>query len=140
MHYVFIYGTLRAGEINDITNAALRHGVPEPRFIGESQVNGRLYDFGTYPGLVLDDTAGPVRGDIYEIEDSLIPVLDEIEMIVPGVDGLYRAERVSVHTSIDGRRQTFDCLTYPVFDRSVQGLPFIDGGDWIEYRKGKEKP
>lgn len=137
MHYVFIYGTLRAGEINDISNAAARNGVAKPEFIGISQVNGRLYDFGTYPGLVLDPAAGPVRGDIYRIDNALVPVLDEIEMIVPGVEGLYRVAPVMVETVIDGERKTFECMTYPVFDKSVQGLPLIVGGDWIAYSKGK---
>lgn len=140
MYYVFIYGTLRAGEINDISNAAARNGVQKPEFIGVSEVNGRLYDFGTYPGLVLDADAHPVHGDIYCIDDALIPVLDDIEMIVPGVEGLYRVERVTVETLVDGERKTFDCLTYPVFDKSVQGLTHIAGGDWIDYRKNKGKP
>ena len=140
MHYVFIYGTLRAGEINDIQNAAARHDIASPEFIGISQVNGRLYDFGTYPGLVLDAAAGPVRGDIYLIDDALIPVLDDIEMIVPGVEGLYRVERVRVETVTNGERKTLDCLTYPVSDKSVHGLTHIAGGDWIDYRKNKGKP
>ena len=78
MQYVFIYGTLRAGEINDISRAAERHGIAAPEFVGVSEINGRLYDFGQYPGLVLDATAGPVLGDVYRIDEALIPVLDGI--------------------------------------------------------------
>ncbi len=54
MQHVFIYGTLRAGEINDINRAAERHGIPLPQRLGVAYVTGRLFDFGRYPGLVLD--------------------------------------------------------------------------------------
>jgi gamma-glutamylcyclotransferase (GGCT)/AIG2-like uncharacterized protein YtfP len=136
MQCVFIYGTLRAGEINDISRAAQRHGIAAPIWLGTSRIHGRLYDFGTYPGLVLDSSAMPVHGDVYQIDDALLPVLDEIEMIVPGVDGLYRVERVQAEVHVDGEARVIDCLTYPVRDTSVKGLPFIEGGDWIEYRLG----
>ncbi len=43
---------------------------------------GRLFDFGSYPGLVLDEHGAPVRGDVYRIEDALVPVLDEIEEVL----------------------------------------------------------
>ncbi|MGA7811756.1 gamma-glutamylcyclotransferase family protein [Caballeronia sp.] len=134
MQYVFIYGTLRAGEINDISRAAERHGIAAPEFVGVSEINGRLYDFGQYPGLVLDATAGPVIGDVYRIDDALIPVLDGIEMIVPGVEGLYRVETVQAAVEIDQRREVIECMTYPVAEKSVKGCRFIEGGDWISYR------
>src|SRR5690242_7171967 len=96
MQYVFIYGTLREGEINDIGQAAARHGIAAPRLIGRASVMGRLYDFGDYPGLVQDEAAGPVRGDVYEIEDDLVPVLDDIEGVRPGIDSLFKSRPVSV--------------------------------------------
>ncbi|PTB19912.1 gamma-glutamylcyclotransferase [Trinickia symbiotica] len=134
MRYVFVYGTLRAGEINDIERAAARHGIEAPRLVGTAAIRGRLYDFGAYPGLVLDAAAGPVRGDVYEIDDALVPVLDEIEEVYPGVDGLFKSREVTV--AADGRNVT--CLYYRVDAESVAGLPRIAIGDWVEYRLARD--
>jgi gamma-glutamylcyclotransferase (GGCT)/AIG2-like uncharacterized protein YtfP len=134
MRYVFVYGTLRAGEINDIGRAAARHGIEAPRLVGTAAVRGRLYDFGAYPGLVLDAAAGPVRGDVYEIDDALVPVLDEIEEVYPGVEGLFKSREVTVVA--DGRNVT--CLYYPVDAESVAGVPRIAIGDWVEYRLARD--
>ena len=73
MQHVFIYGTLRAGEINDINRAAQRHGIVRPERLGVAHVTGRLFDFGRYPGLVLDPEGAPIRGDVYRIDDALVP-------------------------------------------------------------------
>ena len=86
---------------------------------------------------MIDPTAGPVRGDIYRIDETLVPVLDEIEEIVPGVIGLYRSERLHVTVHVDGRAQDIDCLVYPVSEEAVEGLPRIDNGDWVAYRKSR---
>ena len=130
MRYVFVYGTLRAGEINDIAVAAARNGIAAPRLVGCAAVAGRLYDFGPYPGLVHDETAGPVGGDVYEIDDALVPVLDEIEGVSPGVDSLFKSKQISV--AVGGR--VLPCFFYPVDDASIQGHTRIEAGDWVSYR------
>jgi gamma-glutamylcyclotransferase (GGCT)/AIG2-like uncharacterized protein YtfP len=137
MQHVFVYGTLRAGESNDIRRAAERNGIAAPVLIGAGHVNGRLYDFDAYPGLILDPAAGPVHGDIYRIDETLIPVLDAIEEIVPDVIGLYRSERLPVTVQIDGRAQAIDCLVYAVREEAVEGFPRIDNGDWVVYRRSR---
>ncbi|SAL02737.1 AIG2 family protein [Caballeronia fortuita] len=134
MQYVFVYGTLRAGEVNDINRAAARRGIAMPEWIGVAHVHGQLFDFGTYPGLVIDEHGAPIRGDVYRIEDALVPVLDEIEDVYPGVEGLFRAHRLHVEVGIEGRRDRIDCLIYPVAAAAVDGLPRIEGGDWIAHR------
>jgi gamma-glutamylcyclotransferase (GGCT)/AIG2-like uncharacterized protein YtfP len=143
MQYVFVYGTLRAGESNDIHRAAERHGLAQPVLIGAGHAPGRLFDFGAYPGLVpglAPDTSAPsVRGDVYRIEDAFVPVLDEIEEVVPGVDGLFRPERVHIAVEGQGRVQLVDCLIYSVSGRAVEGLAEIEGGDWVAYRLGRSR-
>jgi gamma-glutamylcyclotransferase (GGCT)/AIG2-like uncharacterized protein YtfP len=134
MQHVFIYGTLRAGEINDINRAAERHGIPLPQRLGVAYVTGRLFDFGRYPGLVIDPEGEPIRGDVYRIDDSLVPVLDEIEEVYPGVEGLFRPHRLHVTLDVQGAEHGVDCLMYPVAAHSVDGLPRIKGGDWVEHR------
>jgi gamma-glutamylcyclotransferase (GGCT)/AIG2-like uncharacterized protein YtfP len=134
MRYVFVYGTLRAGEINDIGVAAARNGIAAPRLVGGAAVAGRLYDFGEYPGLVQDETASPVRGDVYEIDDALVPVLDKIEGVAPGVDSLFKSREVSV--AVGGRE--LPCFFYPVDDASIQARTRIEAGDWIAYRLARD--
>ncbi|MBB2916694.1 conserved hypothetical protein [Cupriavidus taiwanensis] len=134
MPRVFVYGTLRAGEVNDLNAAARRHGIAAPTLLGTGTVAGRLYDFGTYPGLVLDAGGGPVVGDIYEIADALLPVLDEIEEVYPGQATLFvREEQAVQHNG-----QPVACLLYPVADAAAAALPRIDSGDWVAYRRARD--
>ncbi|WP_277188823.1 gamma-glutamylcyclotransferase [Caballeronia sp. BR00000012568055] len=138
MQHVFVYGTLRAGEINDINCAAERHGIASPERIGAAYVNGLLFDFGNYPGLVLDEAGARILGDVYRIDDALVPVLDEIEDVYPGVEGLFRSHRLHVEVDLlDGRRH-IDCLIYPVSVAAVQGLTRIESGDWVTHRATRD--
>ena len=134
MQYVFVYGTLRAGEVNDINRAAAHHAMATPVWVGAAHVQGRLFDFGKYPGLVIDDARAPIRGDVYQIDDALVPVLDEIEEVYPGVEGLFRSHRLHVEVDVEGRRDRIDCLIYPVAAAAVDGLPRIESGDWVSHR------
>jgi gamma-glutamylcyclotransferase (GGCT)/AIG2-like uncharacterized protein YtfP len=134
MQKVFVYGTLRAGEINDISQAAARHDIAEPTLLGTATVRGYLFDFGAYPGLVLDEAGPPVCGDVYEIDPDLIAVLDEIEEIYPGVEGPFVAREVTVE--VDGA--ALACRFYPVTKHAVKGLPEIRSGDWVAHRRSKK--
>ncbi|PMS23970.1 gamma-glutamylcyclotransferase [Trinickia dabaoshanensis] len=134
MKHVFVYGTLRAGEINDIGAAAARNGISTPRLVGRAAVTGRLYDLGDYPGLVQDEAAGPVRGDVYEIDDALVPVLDRIEGIEPGGEGVFKSRELTVTVADRELR----CFFYPVDDVSVSGRTRIEAGDWISYRLARD--
>ena len=135
MQKVFVYGTLRAGEINDIGEAAARHDIAEPRLLGSTTVRGHLFDFGAYPGLVPDEAGTPVHGDVYEIAPELIAVLDEIEEVYPGVEGLFVAREMIVE--VDGA--AIACRFYPVTKNAVKGLPEIRSGDWVAYRRSRQR-
>jgi len=131
MQTVFIYGTLRAGEANDIGEAAARNDIAAPTLLGSATVRGRLFDFGNYPGLVVDEAGVDVRGDVYEIDDALVAVLDEIEAVYPGVEDRFVARDVMV--KVDGN--VVNCRFYPVAPGAVKGLPEIRSGDWVEHRR-----
>jgi gamma-glutamylcyclotransferase (GGCT)/AIG2-like uncharacterized protein YtfP len=133
MQRVFVYGTLRAGEINDIGVAALRHGLDAPRLLGRATLRGQLFDFGAYPGLVPDEAGEPVVGDVYEIVPRLVAVLDEIEEVYPGVEGLFVARETTIE--VDGAPLV--CRYYPVTRDAVAGLPRIVPGDWVAYRRAR---
>jgi gamma-glutamylcyclotransferase (GGCT)/AIG2-like uncharacterized protein YtfP len=131
MQNVFVYGTLRAGEVNDISAAAARHDIAAPTYIGPATVKGRLYDFGSYPGLVVDNKGALVVGDVYEIDDALVAVLDEIEHVYPGVEGRFLGRDVTV--DVDGA--ALACRFYPVAKDAVAGLAEITSGDWVAHRR-----
>ncbi|WP_028219459.1 gamma-glutamylcyclotransferase family protein [Paraburkholderia oxyphila] len=133
MKYVFIYGTLRAGEINDINLAAARNGIGQPRLVGRTAVAGHLFDFGAYPGMIADPQAAAVIGEVYEVDDALVAVLDEIEQVYPGVDGMFAAQKVNVEV----QGEQLECLFYPVARHAVKGRPQIHGGDWVAHRLGR---
>lgn len=59
--HVFVYGTLRRGDDNDITRLK-----PEPVFVGSAAIAGTLYDLGAYPGIQLGGE-GLVHGEVYAI-------------------------------------------------------------------------
>jgi gamma-glutamylcyclotransferase (GGCT)/AIG2-like uncharacterized protein YtfP len=63
---VFLYGTLRPGHApREIADAVSRL-----RRVGAGTIRGQLHDLGTYPGVVLDDAAGEVRGEIFAVPDA----------------------------------------------------------------------
>jgi len=134
MPMVFVYGTLRAGEVNDLNAAAQKHGIAAPTLVGTGTVAGRLYDFGSYPGLVPDAAAGQVVGDIYDVPEALVPVLDEIEEVYPGQATLF----VRTEQAVNHGGKLVTCLLYPVDEAAVATLPRIDGGDWVAYRRARD--
>ena len=89
-----------------------------------------LFDFGSYPGLVVDEAGVDVIGDVYEIDDALVAVLDEIEAVYPGVEDRFLAREVML--KVDGN--VVNCRFYPVAPGAVKGLPEIKSGDWVSYR------
>jgi gamma-glutamylcyclotransferase (GGCT)/AIG2-like uncharacterized protein YtfP len=67
---VFLYGTLRPGHApQEIAGVVSRL-----RRIDAGTVRGRRYELGAYPvaypGVVLDDAAGEVRGEVYAVPDG----------------------------------------------------------------------
>ena len=58
-----------------------------------------------------------VWGDVYEVDDRLVPVLDEIERVYPGVDSLFAGRR----DRRAGGRQ-YACLYYPVAAHAIAGV------------------
>jgi gamma-glutamylcyclotransferase (GGCT)/AIG2-like uncharacterized protein YtfP len=117
---VFVYGTLRRGECNDITR--LR---PAPRWLGLARVAGTLYDLGAYPGLVLGG-AGRVVGEVYAIEPALERQLDLIEEVAPQPSGEYHRREIEVEVA----GWLYTCLVYEIAPERVRTAPRIDSGDW----------
>ena len=121
--YFFAYGTLRRGARKDLLDL-VGSGA---RLLGRASAAGRLYDLGTYPGMLDAARDGErVLGELYELDhpQSILNRLDEYE----GED--FRREIRSV--SVDGRGPV-DAWVY-LFQGPVGVGRRIASGD---YFKGK---
>lgn len=141
--HVFVYGTLRRGEVRDIN--LLR---PAPVWIGSAQLSGTLYDLGNYPGLLLtgEGAGGVVQGEVYAITPELEQLLDEIEEVWPQQTGEYlKRERpvclgapagVSSALAPPMPAARLVCVVYEASPQRLAGCRVIVGGDWVKYRTG----
>lgn len=133
--YVFVYGTLRRGQDNDITRL-----VPAPKFIGTAAICGWMYHLGPYPGVVLapngiappgDGGAGRVVGEVYAIATALEQQLDILEEVYPqvngGVDEAYFKREIEVSLG----RQLLQCIVYEINPKYIHGRALIANGDWV---------
>ena len=127
--HVFVYGTLRRGEANDINRL-----LPAPRYVGQGVISGVMYHLGAYPGVVLGP-GGAVVGEVYAVEPALERVLDEIEEVFPQRKDEYFRRELPV--TVGDRRLA--CLVYEINVEYVKGKPVIAGGDWVQER-AKAKP
>ncbi|MFD4840533.1 gamma-glutamylcyclotransferase [Achromobacter sp. NPDC058515] len=132
--YVFVYGTLRAGEINDLAQAAASRGLPAPCHVGPASVPGMLVDFGDWPGLIPADNGRRVRGDVFRVDPALIALMDEIEEYVPGQPCLFVRREIEARLEAPDRGGLVTCQYYPVDPALCAAAVAIAGEDWIAYR------
>ena len=124
--HVFVYGTLRQGDDNDITKLT-----PAPCFVGTGSVAGVMYDLGDYPGVVLTDAPQDnIVGEVYAIASELETVLDDIEMIYPQQRDDYCKRMVIVRVGV----RQLSCLFYEINPQYTTGKPVIASGDWVGRR------
>lgn len=118
---VFVYGTLRRGECNDITRYA-----PAPIHVGEGETPGTLYHLGPYPGAVFGGSARVV-GEVYRVTPAVEALLDALEGVQADGEGEYRRREVPVR--VQGR--VLWCLAYEIHPSRLPGRPCIECGDWL---------
>ena len=119
--HVFVYGTLRRGDDNDITRLA-----PPPLFVGNAVIAGTMHHLGAYPGVVLGG-AGRVVGEVYAITPALERLLDTIEAVYPQQTDEYFKRRIPVE--VQGERLT--CIVYEINPRYIAGRRTLLSGDWV---------
>jgi len=71
---LFIYGTLKRGH-------SRAGALKEQRFLGEAQTvpKYRMVDCGDYPGLVAADEGVSIAGELWEVDQACLDMLDELE-------------------------------------------------------------
>jgi len=114
--WLFVYGTLRAGQ----ANAHLLEGLTRH----PATARGALHDFGAYPGMVLGE--GRVTGEIVPLDPARLPALDALEGAAPfgAPGGAYRRTVIEV-ALVNGSR-----LRAQTYVMDAAGAPRIPGGDW----------
>jgi len=137
--YVFVYGTLRAGEINDLARAAAARGLPAASHVGAASVPGMLVDFGDWPGLIPVQDGRRVRGDVFQVEPALIALMDEIEEYQPGKPCCFVRRTVSASLEGAGPTGLLPCEYYPIDPAFRAAAVDIAGEDWIAHRLSRTK-
>ncbi|MDM5188659.1 gamma-glutamylcyclotransferase family protein [Bacillus sp. DX4.1] len=125
MHYVFVYGTLRKNE----TNA---HYLQDSTCIAaEAWTYGKLFDTNDYyPAMILSRDE-KVYGEVYEVSDIILKVLDELEEYTGNPEeDLY--DRITQSVYLENR----SIMAY-VYVAQGEGMlqHHIISGDWVSYRK-----
>jgi gamma-glutamylcyclotransferase (GGCT)/AIG2-like uncharacterized protein YtfP len=115
---VFVYGTLRRGASNHFR-------MTQARFVTEGAVLGRLYRVDWYPGVVADENAAPVMGEIFETDAPTIEALDEFE------GNGYR--RVMVPVKVTGEAGTSYVIEAWMWEwlGDPDEAKLIASGDWL---------
>lgn len=111
---LFVYGTLRPDHAPSEIADAVRNLTP----IGPGRIHGKLYQLGEYPGVVLDDRAGTVEGEVFALPDAeTLARLDEYEEYHPHdpEKSLFKRLKTTV-TLQNGSRES--CWVY-VYNREL---------------------
>lgn len=133
--YVAVYGTLRAGGINDI--ARLQPGIA---CLGTALLHGRLHDLGWYPGLTLEGPQ-PVLAEVYAMDGALEKAMDRIEGLWPEDLGEYRKRLLTLTVNLSGGDQlALTVLVYEALPATVQHAPQIATHDWLQWFEAKGQP
>jgi gamma-glutamylcyclotransferase (GGCT)/AIG2-like uncharacterized protein YtfP len=122
-HLVFVYGSLRRGGAG-----AMSIRFPKSRFVAEAKVSGSLYDLGAYPGLILDESASLVVGEVYEVDDEILKQLDDFES-----SSHYWRKQVKISLGTHIKK----CWVYAPNPEAFSKQTLITSGDWIEYARTK---
>ena len=130
--YVAVYGTLRAGGINDI--AKLKPGIA---CMGKTQLTGTLHDLGWYPGLTLQGSRA-VLAEVYPMDDALEQAMDRIEGLWPEDMGEYTKRILTLPVMLTaGGQQPITLLVYEALPATVAAAPEIAVSDWLAWFEGK---
>ncbi len=107
----FVYGTLKSGQCRG-------HVLSKSTFLGKAETveKYRLFHVpgGNYPALCKDGEHN-IKGELYDIDPSLLPTLDGIEGVA---FGLYSRQVVPVKNAAG---ETVEATTY-FYERSTKNL------------------
>ncbi len=123
---LFVYGSLRADAAHPMHEVLREHGTPG----GPARVRGRLYVIDWYPGLVVDDDAGWVVGELWtDLDPAVWPVLDFYEGC--SAEDPQPHEYVRREVAVESGGTAMPAWVYG-YARDVRALRVVEGGDWLK--------
>jgi len=133
--FVFVYGTLLQGEANH------RRLKDARRAADRAVARGALYDTRRgYPALLAHaECVGTVLGEIYEIDESTLRSLDELEDFYGPGDPRNEYERIRIDAQSEAGGAWTEVWTY-VYKKAPANGDAIPSGDWRTYRRQREGP
>lgn len=133
---LFVYGTL----LNDIHSMIANHLKTHSEMIGDATAKGKIYDLGSYPGLVYQpDNDSVVFGQVFKLDDpeDVLRTLDNYEGISNESPSNNEYLRDIIEVNIEGKVEA--CWAY-VYIKSTEGLKEITSGNYISYINNKDLP
>ena len=130
--HLFLYGTLLPPEApKEIASIVKRL-----RRLGSAQVRGRLYDFGEFPGAVLDPLSRTmIHGELVALpsDGRILDALDRYEEFDPLAPkrSLFVRRKAKVRMANGSTREGW----IYVYNRLPGNAPLISGGDYQRYKE-----
>ncbi len=126
--YIFVYGTLRKTFKNKY--AQLLHN--NAHFLGETFIQGRLYNLETYPVARYNkDDTEKIIGELYHIQNQeIIPLLDEYEEFGPQFPQPNEYIRIEITVTLKGK--VYNTWFYQ-YNASTTHLQPIITGDYLQF-------
>ncbi|AWR96497.1 gamma-glutamylcyclotransferase [Acidianus sulfidivorans JP7] len=122
--YLLAYGSLRYG-------FELHHFLKNSRFVGIGFAEGyKMYDIGNYPGVIRGD--GIIWGEVYEVDENLIKLLDEVEDFRGRPDDLYVRESTTVFFDQRRRFRLNNVYLYR-YNQVIDDKNEIEDGDYSRW-------
>ena len=129
MDCLFVYGTL----LKDLNNGMSRFLQSNSEFLGNAYINGRLYDLGWYPGVVLsNDPSEKVYGQLFKLKntETVFKVLDDYEGIGGDNPKPYEYSRERAQAFLEDGTQMGTWFYEYVL--STENLTLIPSGNFLE--------
>ena len=127
---LFVYGTLMSTVSVPLGRSMRSRLRLESSLLGPARIHGRLYDLGSYPGLVVSNNPSDhVYGEVFELHEpsNTLPWLDDYEGIgsSKASDDLYIRETRTVWLET----RTAEAWVY-IFNGSIEQARHVSGGRW----------
>ena len=126
--HLFLYGTLLPGEAPEEIALIVKRF----RRLGSAHVRGRLYDFGEFPGAILDPSSRTlIHGELVALpsDDRILEALDRYEEFDPVAPkkSLFIRKKVNVSMADGSRREGW----IYVYNRPPGKAKVVRGGDYL---------
>jgi|BEDMetMinimDraft_2_1075160.scaffolds.fasta_scaffold00135_3 Uncharacterized conserved protein len=124
MPYLFVYGLLRYG-------FNLHRYLKNSRFVGKAFAEGFvMYELENYPAILKGN--GTVYGEVYEIYEDDLRIIDEVEGYRGEDDDLYSREAITVYFDYTKQYSMNGVFVY-IYNQKIGRYRIIESGDYAKF-------